>query len=713
MRREAFIALAIISLVAGASIPLIANSFLGGTYKPAEREGLTVVVYQPSSPYDRRVSISLTGLKDLRMFSSYEELARYLNSVMSLNALISRLYGYSPQGMIVELSATRESFEKAAPLAVSKTNVQVEGIDEPDVVKTNGRLIAVASDNKVFIVGTAEKAVLSVLIFSEPVKGLFLYENKLAVITETRVLLPVIPNTECRCLTVPPGTPSTNIYLYNIERAENPILLDRVSLTGMMLGSRLSGNYLYVVASMPIEGPVIPTINERPVPLETLVVVDPTPDSYTLVVALDLNELSYAAYTFLTGSSSWLYMSHGNLYLARETRLNILDAYILVLKALTKYMPNEVASEVNELAYGGRLEEAIEKAENYLLSLSEEERNKILNEVNVEVNKDFKYDETTFYVFSVNGLTISPKGSFNVPGRLLDQFAMEELNKRYFIVATTESNYSISVLLSPQLRLLAEKEKTETREITIQECSASGCTSRSAPVVAKRHYAGSVLAVALAVGVSVSGESSNNVFIIDLTNLRVASSLRGLARGERIYSARLVGSVFFLVTFRQVDPLFAIDVSNPEEPRVLGFLKIPGFSEYLHPLPRSRLLGIGVEGSGLKISLFDVSDPANMREVSNAKISPAWSPALHDHRAVTVYLEKELVIIPFSYIYAPTSGALVMSYKNDTLKVKAVLQHENCLRTVYIGEELYTISPSLIKIFNINTYEELGQIVLK
>lgn len=734
MRREIFITLAIVSLVAGASIPLIVSNILGETYRPVETK--TIPVYQSGGPYGgQQVNITLTNLEDLGRFSSYEELAHYLSSVISLNTLINQLanpYNYLPRGVTVPV-------QTAMPLATlgvgveggtygvskqeattSKTNVQVEGVDEPDIVKTNGELIVVASNNKVFVVSVLEKTVLSVLLLDEYVRGLFLYENKLVVITETQTRHPITPDIECKCFVVPSGTPNVNTYIYDISNASNPVLLNRVTVTGSMLSSRLSGNYLYVVTNTLLNGPVIPLVNEEPVPLETLAVVDVIPDSYTLILAIDLNELNYSTYTFLTGGGSWLYMSLNNLYVAREIRFGFLDAYILTLKTFASHMPNETASRVVELINNGQLDIAREKIEDYLLSMDEESRRELLSKVTAEVNKEPKYDMTTFYVFSVKGLTIRLRGSFNVSGHLLDQFAMEETDN-YFVIATTGSNYSVVVSFEPLFKTyttVVEKEKTETREIVIQECSVSGCVSRSIPIIINwsvprvpYEYTRPVLMIY----VSVSGEASNNVFVADLTSLRVIGSLIGLARGERIYSARLVGNVFFLVTFRQVDPLFAIDVSDPESPRVIGFLKIPGFSEYLHPLPENRLLGIGVEGSNLKISLFDVSDPTNMSETSSVKIASTWSQALHDYHAVTVYTERELVMIPFTNYatYPSSSGALVVSYGNNTLRVEAVLQHEYCSRIAYVGNELYTVSPNLIKIFDVNTYEELGQVVLE
>ncbi len=720
MKREVFITLAIMSLVVGASIPLIMSGILKETYGPVGTS--TTPTYGLSSPYGgQQVNISLTNLGDLRRFSSYEELAQYLRSLMSLNTLVNQLVHQHNLRLTVLKGIAGEGYvttQQEIITSISKTNVQVEGIDEPDIVKNNAELIVVASDSKVFVVSVQRKTVLSVLILDEYVRGLFLHENKLVVITETYVRYPITPDLECRCFVVPPGTPNVNTYVYDISNASNPVLLSRISVTGSMLSSRLSGNYLYVVTNTLLNESIIPLINEEPAPLETLVVVDVVPNSYTLILALSLDELNYTTYTFLTGGGSWLYMSLNNLYVARETRFGFLDAYVRTLKTFTNYLPNETANKIIELIHKGWLDVAREKIEDYLLRMDEESRRELLSKVINEVNKEPKYDSTTFYVFSVEGLTISLRGSFNVSGHLLDQFAMEEAGN-YFITATTGSNYSVVILFEPLIKTYTTVSKEiETHEIVIQECSVSECVMKKVPVVinlsvpqAPYEYTRPTLIVY----VSVVGETSNNVFVIDLTSLQVVGSLIGLARGERIYSARLIGNIFFLVTFRQVDPLFAIDVSDPSNPHVLGFLKIPGFSEYLHPLPKNTLLGIGVEGPNLKISLFNVSDPTNMSEVSKVMVYSAWSQALHDYHAVTVYLEKEIVMIPLtSYVtYHVPNGALVVSYRNNTLRVETILPHEYCLRIAYVGNELFTISLNLIKIFDANTYEELGQIILE
>jgi hypothetical protein len=113
-----------------------------------------------------------------------------------------------------------------------------------------------------------------------------------------------------------------------------------------------------------------------------------------------------------------------------------------------------------------------------------------------------------------------------------------------------------------------------------------------------------------------------------------------LGKGERIYAVRFLGDVGYVVTFRQVDPLYTVDLSDPSAPRVVGELKIPGYSSYLHPLPDGRLLGVGQEADertgrteGTKLSLFDVSDLARPTELDNAKLEGANSEAEWDHHA--------------------------------------------------------------------------------
>lgn len=136
--------------------------------------------------------------------------------------------------------------------------------------------------------------------------------------------------------------------------------------------------------------------------------------------------------------------------------------------------------------------------------------------------------------------------------------------------------------------------------------------------------------------------------------LAVLGSTPPLAEGERIFSARFLGDIAYIVTFRQVDPLFAIDLSTPESPAVLGQLKIPGFSDYMHPLGKDHLLTIGRDidevtqaDNGTALQIFDVSDPANPVLAHKALVGSGFSEANHNHKAFNFYADKGLLAFPF------------------------------------------------------------------
>jgi hypothetical protein len=136
--------------------------------------------------------------------------------------------------------------------------------------------------------------------------------------------------------------------------------------------------------------------------------------------------------------------------------------------------------------------------------------------------------------------------------------------------------------------------------------------------------------------------------------LELIGSTPPLAEGERIFSARFLGNLAYIVTFRQVDPLFAIDLSDPESPKVLGKLKIPGFSDYMHPLGSNHLLTIGRDidedtqrDNGTALQIFDVSDPVNPKLAHKALVGEGYSEANHNHKAFNFYADRGLLAFPF------------------------------------------------------------------
>ncbi|PTL83251.1 beta-propeller domain-containing protein [Vitiosangium sp. GDMCC 1.1324] len=163
-------------------------------------------------------------------------------------------------------------------------------------------------------------------------------------------------------------------------------------------------------------------------------------------------------------------------------------------------------------------------------------------------------------------------------------------------------------------------------------------------------------------------ETSNRVstYHLEGDRLTLLGQSEELAKGERIYSARFLGTKGYVVTFRQVDPLFTFDLSDPAHPRKVGELKVPGFSTYIHPVDDTHLLTVGVQvaengdwrSRALKLSLFDVTDPANPREAFTQLVGTAygWSESLYEHKAFNYFPAKGLVAIPFSDWTQPYNG---------------------------------------------------------
>ncbi len=252
--------------------------------------------------------------------------------------------------------------------------------------------------------------------------------------------------------------------------------------------------------------------------------------------------------------------------------------------------------------------------------------------------------------------------------------------------------------------------------------------------------------------------STNNVYVLD-SNLNTVGRLEDLAPGERIYSARFMGDRCYLVTFRKVDPLFVIDLADPFNPKVLGKLKIPGYSDYLHPYDEDHIIGVGKETiaaesgdfswyQGVKLSLFDVSDVTMPKEVSKLEIGDRGTDSyvLRDHKAFLFSRSKNLLVIPIKLaeineeqypqgIPPSMSGQFVwqgayvidISLENG-LVVKGRVGHadeEGLLksgyyysspyaveRSLYMDDILYTISKKMIKMNDLDDLDEINKIEL-
>lgn len=564
------------------------------------------------------------GPSPLNQFTSYQELVTFINTSSQYYPMYSVL-----EDAVRSMSATSESND------YSTTNIQVEGVDEADWIKTDGTFLYVVTGSNLSIIHAyppEEAEILCTLQLNQSITGMFVNGDKLVVIQGGfdgyeifYRYSPYLVGDE------------TTIHVYDVTDRASPTLERTLTLDGTYLNSRMIGDHVYALVRKPaylndsdVELPEI-TVDEQhvEVPATTIYYVNAS-DTYhvfTTVIALNVQDVSQdpSHETFLLGATSNLYVSQQNLYIT-----------------------------------------AMETA-----------------------------DFTTIHRIWIDAANIAYTANGQVPGRVLNQFSMDEYQGS-FRIATTQG-----------------------------EAWSSDTPSRS------------------------------NVYILN-SNLTTIGKLEGLAPGEQIYSARFMAEKCYLVTFKKIDPLFVIDLSDVENPTVLGELKIPGYSDYLHPYGATHLIGVGKETEeaeegdfawyqGVKISLFDVSDVSNPLQVANITVGHRGtdSPALRDHKAFLFDEDRELLVIPIlvaeidasaysgdipahaygdpvwqgAYVFdVSIDGELEVRGRISHLEPGATIDYDDwpyfVERTLYIEDTLYTVSGKKIVMNSLVSLELLNELQL-
>ncbi|MGV8152355.1 MAG: beta-propeller domain-containing protein [Candidatus Nanoarchaeia archaeon] len=573
----------------------------------------------------------------LKNFNSVEEMQSFLKSNSeSLNSgYYGRGYGI---GFDSVNSATKSTSGAAPSIALaesdssaqsagsySETNVQVEGVDEPDIVKNDGKYIYTLSGNRLFIVNAypaEEMNILSEINISNA-QNIFINKDKLIVFANS---YENFVSDEIACFRAPcySSESFTKVYIYDISNRKEPILKNNFSVSGNYYDSRMINDYVYVISNKYIYdnyNPPYYVMNgvKSEIALDSIYYFGYYEDNYVFntISSINLNDNEIDSKVFLTGGSSNLYVSENNIYLANQKTLDF-ENYTLIYA-------EDVALPLLSGEYDSKVEEILEKDEAFYYNK--------LNQINKVINE---------YLKSV------------------EQNDLTEVSKKYESLQQ-EFNKKIS----------KETEKTQIHKISFNEMDIEYKNAGEVPGHLLNQFSmdeyGGNLRVATTTGNLWNGDSLNHVYILD-EEMQIIGKLEDLAQGEKIYSARFLKDRAYVVTFKKIDPLFVIDLKDPLEPKVLGYLKIPGYSDYLHPYDENHIIGIGKDAvdaseyekvgrtldfawyQGVKVALFDVSDFENPREISKLIIGDRGteSPALYDHKAFLFDKEKGIIVMPIT-----------------------------------------------------------------
>jgi len=577
---------------------------------------------------------------------------------------------------------------------LSATNIQVVGVDEADIVKTDGSYIYSVYNNNLTIVEAypAETArIVSKISLNQSIEGIFINKNKLVVFA-SESYFHILPVKEVKGGLIPyyHYSPKTYIYVYDVSDKSNPRLTREISLNGTYFDSRMIGDYVYVIVKEPLEfyedEIILPKIVDgnkvKEVEAKEIYYSGFFDYSYTFTHVIALNtqndEEEINVKTFLIGATQNLYVSSNNIYIVYTKTYSIYDFYERIVdEAILPVVPQEIKEKIegikrlNASAYE-KMSKIMEVIENYTETLGPEQGASFLKELQnryeriiEEIMKEL--EKTIIHKISISEGSTEYKISGEVPGSVLNQFSMDEYNN-YFRIATTSSY---------------------------------------------------------------GRETFNNIYTLN-ENLNVVGKIENIARTERIFAVRFVGDKAYMVTFRRTDPLFVIDLEDERNPKILGELKIPGYSDYLHPYDENHLIGIGKDADkegrelGVKVSFFDVSNFSEPKEVSKIVIGTrgSYTPVSYDHKAFLFSKSKSLLVIPVSVAETPYNqswqGVYVFKVDSSGISERGKISHTEkpydyeyeVKRALYIDDILYTISNKKIKMNSLKDLQEINEVEL-
>lgn len=675
------------------SLGVPVQAYKGRTFVPLDKFADIIgkkAIYERGLIIISNSEIALDKVRDKSLISEWISKLSYLPVVGTRDKLISLLQEQEKNGALrysgvlkkslagVDVATTQNNAvaaqgamaaDASAPVAglsdktksddYSTTNVQVQGVDEGDIVKTDGNYIYQVNKQRVVIVKTdpAENMkVTSIINYGDKSlvpQEIYLQDSKLVVIGSSQVSFPIYKEIGGVKKEIYPSRrsmrESTKALIYDMTDKGNVKLIREIELEGSYVSSRKIGTSLYLVANDYVDYYSIQ--NEE---------ANATPTYRDSGLNAGTVNVSYNSIRYFPGAVEPNYMMVAGINIEGNDAANV-----------TTYL--------------GAGQNIYASAENLYVAVSDYSR----------ANSDNTYEESTqLYKFAMKDAKLTYLCKGTVPGIILNQFSMDESGSS-FRIATTKGN----------TRTTGE------------------------------------------------GISKNALYILD-SMLSITGKVEDMAPGEKIYSVRFMGDRAYVVTFKTVDPLFVIDLKDPAKPAVLGALKIPGYSDYLHPYDENHIIGFGkdtteIKGQayylGMKIALFDVTDVNNPLQQFSEMIGDRGtdSELLRNHKALLFSREKNLLAFPVTLMEQKDSskgkdslqygqftfqGALVYNLDLKTgFKLRGRITHlsgeeylkagnswydsdKNVQRIIYIEDKLFTLSNGMIKANAISDLKEKGSI---
>ena len=653
----------------------------------------------------------------LRKFNSSLELSDFLRTVRSPG--YDRVGGIAVKSTavgapaILESAADTTSGSGGEAVDFSQTNTQVQGVDEADFVKNDNKYIYMISGNNLVIVDAypgKEARIISETALDGTPRDLFINKDTLILFTDSYEISYSIP--EYDYLPRQQYQQAVRVFVYDISDRENPKVMKNYSLDGNYYQSRMINGFVYVISMQNVyyysDVIHIPALKEsgRIIAQPDVYYFDNPEDNYVFhtITSFSVDGSEVNAKTFMLGYANTLYVSKENIYLAYQKNLPYSSwekerekrFYDIIVPLLPVGIQSEIdAIKKSDLAPGEKWDKIRVILENMYNSMNEDGKKDLQKKVQdaleeYEARLEAERRKTVIHKIAISDGEIEYKKRGEVNGYLLNQFSLDEYEDN-LRVATTTYIYR--------------------RDSTMY----------------------------------------NNVYILD-SEMGITSKVEDIAPDERIYSTRFVGNRLYMVTFKRIDPFFVIDLS-PANPKILGELKIPGFSDYLHPYDENYVIGIGKETesnewggvslSGLKLALFDVRDVANPKQAGKYTMGGRGtdSEALYEHKAFLFDKKKNLLVIPVRevaervyddqrryYKWKTWQGAYVFHVDTDDgFSLKGKISHgqedENSeyyyggastavRRSLFLDDNLYTVSQKKIKVNDLETVEEIKEIEL-